>query len=206
MGCLTWHGQMEGRNEHLVRWKEMQEPCIYLQKCAENTWYILKLAAKTCEGMRRGPVKLRLDFSKLCFKGIYISYVVFLERKKKLVHKRASRRASLVSSLGPWKKPFKATGGDRSGTRLEKNENEAWFEDHRAKTGKPKRFFSKHFFCFFLEPPTRVRTSGKVAACWNGWVSIFFGPKFPNAPWHEFSTKNGFHNLYKKRKKGKILS
>lgn len=80
---------------------------------------------------------------------------------------RFNREASLVSSLGLWKKPFKAMGGDRSGTRLVKKRRRRLIWRPQSTNREAKKVFQQTFF--FLEPPTRF-----CGGMWNGWVSIFF--------------------------------
>lgn len=89
---------------------------------------------------------------------------------KKNHHQRRVRfnsEASLVSSLGLWKKPFKAMGGDRSGTRLVKKRRRRLIWRPQSTNREAKKVFQQTFF--FLEPPTRF-----CGGMWNGWVSIFF--------------------------------
>lgn len=79
---------------------------------------------------------------------------------------RFNKEASLVSSLGLWKKPFKAMGGDRSGTRLVKKRRQRLIWRPQSTNREAKKVFQQTFF--FLEPPTRF-----CGGMWNGWVSIF---------------------------------
>lgn len=79
---------------------------------------------------------------------------------------RFNKEASLVSSLGLWKKPFKAMGGDRSGTRLVKKRRRRLIWRPQSTNREAKKVFQQTFF--FLEPPTRF-----CGGMWNGWVSIF---------------------------------